>query len=100
MGIFEVNSYLEQYVNPSIFLQKGRHKSSGTMVWLYRESAAPTAEWKLFAANEQPMLERNRSMGVTMMPLECADGQFVYERRGVRSYLDGRMISARSILSP
>ena len=70
MPMFEVNSYLEQYVNAANYLQKGRQKPSGTMMWLYREAASPTAEWKLFAASDQLALERNHSMGVTMMPLE------------------------------
>ncbi|KAI6205573.1 Thyroid hormone receptor interactor 12 [Aphelenchoides besseyi] len=75
-GMFEVNVYLEQYTNPSAFLQNGRHKQSGTMMWVYKDPATSgrLVEWKLFAPNEQLALERNRTMGVTLMSLEV-EGQ-------------------------
>ncbi|KAI6173302.1 Thyroid hormone receptor interactor 12 [Aphelenchoides besseyi] len=75
-GMFEVNVYLEQYTNPSVFIQNGRHKQSGTMMWVYKDPATSgrLVEWKLFAPNEQLALERNRTMGVTLMSLEV-EGQ-------------------------
>ncbi|KAI6244075.1 Thyroid hormone receptor interactor 12 [Aphelenchoides fujianensis] len=70
-GLFEVNVYLEQYTNPSAFLQNGRYKV-GTTMWVYKDPATSDrmVDWKPFAPNEQLALERNRSMGVTTMPLE------------------------------
>lgn len=74
-GLFEVNVYLEQYTNPSAFLQNGRYKV-GTTMWVYKDPVTSdrVVDWKPFAPNEQLALERNRSMGVTTMPLEV-DGQ-------------------------
>uniref|UniRef100_A0A1I7SMU8 E3 ubiquitin-protein ligase n=1 Tax=Bursaphelenchus xylophilus TaxID=6326 RepID=A0A1I7SMU8_BURXY len=72
-GIFEINNYMEQYVNSSMYIQNTRNRPQNTTAsWMFKsvESGPQNGQWVMFPQNDQLTLERNRSLGATLVTLE------------------------------
>ncbi|CAD5228981.1 unnamed protein product [Bursaphelenchus okinawaensis] len=72
-GIFEINNYMEQYLNPSAYIQNSRNRpQTTTTAWMYKslESGRNYGQWVMFSQADQQTLERNRSLGSTLVTME------------------------------